>query len=766
MAPQADLVLVFRSSPGKVLSKPQARENARQATQQYTRLLDVLKQGGLRAVGKRGERDGQLLVLVSCPRNTLVRIAQRERHSDFLCGLPTTNPIDARNLDEVPLAPADHLRLIYSYMTSTTSDGGLGVAPGSPEWNRVESVMVLHDHAFNETWIRSWTTHSVNSAQFTKLRDQFGEAVALYFSFLAFYTRFLLFISLVGAGFYFLAAPYSMLYSSVLVLWTTAFVEWWRIKQRVLAVRWGTRGVFRVEKRRAQYVHLPWWQRDLRLLASLPVILLFAALLAVLMTGIFFFEAFVTQLYTGPGHRFISFSPTILFVLLVPRLMKLYHAYALALTRWENHAHQSRHDASLTLKTFSLSAIVSYLGLALSAFVYVPFGEEVMTAVQGALFQHGQPTARTPRWVVTLLIPFLNATSWVAEGVNGTLFNKSESAVPAGSTASSASAKPKGARLWEMDSMSARSKLSPTRLQDQMFALTVTNQVVNTFLEVGLPFILRAVTSFQRGKGLSLAAPAAGAAKKKRVSFEDQPGEGKGAGHAHSGEEDEKEEREFLERVRREVALPEYDLFEDYSEMVTQLGYVALWSTIWPLAPVMSLINNWFELRSDAFKIAVHTRRPLPMRTDTIGPWLDSLTFLSWLAFLTNSALVYLFKPRDHCTPLGTSLSHRHHHLSTPSARPQEILRAALLVALAASHGYFIVRAIVRHVLERALWRGSEEEREAERAEAVVKQEYLKGLGVADVVGNVPRATKTEEPMDAFWMRDEGLDELSRTKDS
>ncbi|OCH96405.1 DUF590-domain-containing protein [Obba rivulosa] len=760
MAPQVDLVLVFRSTPGKVLSKPQARENARQAAQQYTRLLDVLKQGGLRAVGKRGERDGQLLVLVSCPRSTLVRLAQRERHSDFLCGLPVTNPIDARELDAASLAPADHLRLVYSYVTSTPSDGGLGVAPGSSEWNRVESVMVLHDHAFNESWIRSWTTHSIRSAQFTKLRDQFGEAVALYFSFLAFYTRFLLVISLVGAGFYFIAAPYSTLYSSILVLWATVFVEWWRIKQRRLAVRWGTHGAVRVEKRRAQYVHLPWWQRDLRLLASLPVILLFAALLAVLMTGIFVFEAFVTQLYTGPGHRFISFSPTILFALLVPRLMKLYHAYALALTRWENHARQSRHDASLTLKTFALSAIVAYLGLALSAFVYVPFGEEVMAAVQNALFHHGQPTERTPRWVAALLTPFLNATSWVAEGVNDTLFNKSEVVPPVGG------ASPKGAWLWEMDSVSARSKLSPTRLQDQMFALTVTNQVVNAFIEVGLPFILRAVASFQRGKGLSLAVPAVGAAKKKRVSFEDQSGDGD-AGHAHDGkEEEEKEEREFMERVRREVALPEYDLFADYSEMVTQFGYVALWSTIWPLASVMSLINNWFELRSDAFKIAVHTRRPVPTRTDTIGPWLDSLTFLSWLAFLTNSALVYLFRPRDHCTPLATSLSHSHHRLTTPSAHPQEILRAAVLVALAASHGYYVVRAVVRHVLERALWRGSAEEREAERAETVVKQEYLKGLGVADVVEKVPSDSEANEPVDAFWTRDEGLDELSRTKES
>ena len=79
MAPQVDLVLVFRSSPGKVLSKPQARENARQATQQYTRLLEVLKNGRLQVVGKRGEKEGQLLVLVQCPESTLTRLVQRER---------------------------------------------------------------------------------------------------------------------------------------------------------------------------------------------------------------------------------------------------------------------------------------------------------------------------------------------------------------------------------------------------------------------------------------------------------------------------------------------------------------------------------------------------------------------------------------------------------------------------------------------------------------------------------------------------------------
>jgi hypothetical protein len=45
--------------------------------------------------------------------------------------------------------------------------------------------------------------------------------------------------------------------------------------------------------------------RELRVLASVPVILLFAGILAALLTGIFVLEAFVTQLYTGPGHKYI-----------------------------------------------------------------------------------------------------------------------------------------------------------------------------------------------------------------------------------------------------------------------------------------------------------------------------------------------------------------------------------------------------------------------------------------------------------------------------
>lgn len=254
---------------------------------------------------------------------------------------------------------------------------------------------------------------------------------------------------------------------------------------------------------------------------------------------------------------------------LVPRLLSVYHSYAVRFTNWENHGHQSTHEASLTIKTFSLSSIVAYGGLALSAFVYVPFGEEVMTWVQMHLFHRKTPI-------------FNNAAKTWASTVLST--------IPCGPTASAAADAVKNATgfgsnsthnqtLWETDSANARGKLNPSRLQDQMFAITVTNQVINTFLEIGLPYVMRAVESYRSGKGLNLANNSVGS-KKKRVAFEDDGGEAEIAKNANG-----KEEKEFMEKVKREVALPEYTLFSDYSEMVTQFGQVALWSTIWPLAP-------------------------------------------------------------------------------------------------------------------------------------------------------------------------------------
>ncbi|KAJ7691956.1 calcium-activated chloride channel-domain-containing protein [Mycena rosella] len=752
MLPEVDLVIAFRASRKTSVLKRHAVEDARKAEEQYTRLIKALSSAGLRAVGRRGESLGHLLVFVSCPQSLIQTLIQRERHSDFLSGLPTTPA--KRDDESQPLSPADRIRLVHAYITSTPADGGLGISPDSAQWDLVESVMALHDREFNERWIHAWTTNRFISVKQEHLREQFGDSVAMYFSFLHSYTQALVFPAALGVLFFLFGSPYSPAYSILVVLWSVVYVEWWRVRERILSLRFGTRGSFRVEKRRAQYIDgFPWWKRELRMIASLPVILLFAAVLVSLLTGIFVFEAFVTQLYTGPGHKYIAFSPTVLFVALVPRLLAVYQSIATRFTVWENHAHQSSHAASLTLKTFALSALVAYMGLGLSAFVYVPFGEGIMRTVQVWLFK-GSVRADAAA-------DAHNATA----GLNATEHTSG---------------------MWNVDSSAAGQKLNSGRLKDQMFAYTVTNQVVNTFVEIGLPYVLRGVESFRARKANG---NGKGDKGKKRVVFEDEKEKG-GA-----------EEREFLEVVRQQVALPEYELFGDYSEMVTQFGYVALWSTIWPLAPVMALVNNFFELRSDAFKITVHNRRPIPSRTDTIGPWLDTLSFLTWLAALTNSALVYLFCPRsqNYCNQPAVStstLDKVHQHIISVAsasagagpggavgdggAATRELLGTALLIALAASHGYIAVRAVVRHVMEKALWHASAEVRMREQSEREVKARFLAGLvGEVGVNGrsvdgdeivlesskDAPETLAETVPVEGlggFWDWDEGPAEIGR----
>jgi anoctamin-10 len=208
--------------------------------------------------------------------------------------------------DMQQLSNSERIRLIHSLITSTPKDGGLGISPEAPEWDLIESIFPLHDRKFNEHWIRAWKPRNKVSFQLDTTRDQFGDSIALYFAFLSSYTSFLVVPAILGLSAHFFLPPYSPVYSISLSIWSIAFVEWWRIHERILSLRFGTRGSFRVEKDRIQYTPgMSWWLGELRVLASIPVIILFAGVLSAILTVAFVFEAFVTELYQGPGKQII-----------------------------------------------------------------------------------------------------------------------------------------------------------------------------------------------------------------------------------------------------------------------------------------------------------------------------------------------------------------------------------------------------------------------------------------------------------------------------
>lgn len=299
------------------------------------------------------------------------------------------------------------------------------------------------------------------------------------------------------------------------------------------------------------------------------------------------------------------------------------------------------HQAAFVHKIFVLNFVTSYLPIFLTAFVYVPFAK--------------------------VLVPYLDIFQVTAQRFTS-----------------------KGmVETKDFD-------IDPNRLKKQIIYFTVTAQVVNFLLEAIVPIIKR--KAFKAVKEVQT-----------EMSHKNDQGQNK----------DHEEEAAFLQRVRNEAELDDYDVTVDYREMVVQfgeflalsdfalkfdanvwiLGYLSLFSVVWPLTACSFLINNWVEARSDAMKISVSSKRPIPWRSDSIGPWITSLGFLSWLGSLTSAAIVFIFSS----DPYG------------PDGHPSNIKAWALLLSiLFAEHLYLVVQYVVRYVISTMDSPGLQKER-AER---------------------------------------------------
>ncbi|XP_030197731.1 anoctamin-6 [Gadus morhua] len=81
-------------------------------------------------------------------------------------------------------------------------------------------------------------------------------------------------------------------------------------------------------------------------------------------------------------------------------------------------------------------------------------------------------------------------------------------------------------------------------------------------------------------------------------------------------------------------------LFYEYLEMVIQFGFVTLFVASFPLAPVLALVNNLFEIRVDAWKITTQFRRMVPEKAQDIGAWQPILQGVAILAVATNAMII------------------------------------------------------------------------------------------------------------------------------
>ncbi|RYE84804.1 MAG: hypothetical protein EOO65_01625, partial [Methanosarcinales archaeon] len=98
--------------------------------------------------------------------------------------------------------------------------------------------------------------------------------------------------------------------------------------------------------------------------------------------------------------------------------------------------------------------------------------------------------------------------------------------------------------------------------------------------------------------------------------------------------------------AQRQSSLETYDDFDDVAEMFVQFGQVTLFASMFPLAPLLALVNNVMEIHTDAFKLCT-VQRPHARRVASLGTWTAAFDMVSYAAVATNLALMYVAGTRD-----------------------------------------------------------------------------------------------------------------------
>ncbi|THV85027.1 DUF590-domain-containing protein [Aureobasidium pullulans] len=642
---ETDYVIVFRF----------ATTSKGEAGKKFAELVERLAKVGLATEVRNGNNHSLLIFVKVASEEHVNAEVYRSRVKDWIHGVRAAAPSKEtqKAIEDEPLHEAERYRIIYRMITNPEEEGGAGITPKDGEWKNVESIFALHDHTYNKEWITRWTKkYLLEPEDLDEIRNRLGEKIAFYFAFTQSYFTFLVFPAAFGATAWLLLGRFSPIYAIVSSLWCVIFVEYWKHQEVDLGVRWGVRGVSKIQTKRRHFEHekegtdpvtgekmlvFPATKRLQRQLLQVPFAIAAATVLGSLIATCFGIEIFISEIYNGPLKSVLVFLPTIILTTVMPILNGILTTFAERLTKFENYETDDAFKYAMTQKIFVLNFITSYLPVFLTAFVYVPFG--------------------------AVVVPYLDVFSLTARP-----FAENEKQLQAPKVGSFV--------------------INPDRLRKQIIYFTVTAQIVNLGMEVIVPYLKR--------QGFS-----------KYKEMQSERASKKGGATPSPTESDQPDEAPFLTRVRREAELDVYDVTSDLREMVIQFGYLALFSTVWPLTAVSFLANNWLELRADAVKICIEMQRPTPERADTIGPWLDSLSFLSWLGSITTAALVYLFS-NDGLGPDGT---------------PKDIRGWALLLTIFfAEHAFLIVRWAVQIGISKIDSPGRQKER---RDRYFTRQQYF-----------------------------------------
>merc|ERR1711865_1136132 len=81
------------------------------------------------------------------------------------------------------------------------------------------------------------------------------------------------------------------------------------------------------------------------------------------------------------------------------------------------------------------------------------------------------------------------------------------------------------------------------------------------------------------------------------------------------------------------------------SEMTVQYGFLALFAFSCQIAPLLAVLNNWVEIRSDSKKMLTVHQRPTVDVAEDLGIWDTIRMLVSLIAMTSNAAYIFFVCP-------------------------------------------------------------------------------------------------------------------------
>ncbi|XP_068441342.1 anoctamin-7 [Clinocottus analis] len=185
----------------------------------------------------------------------------------------------------------------------------------------------------------------------------------------------------------------TVFFSVFMSLWAVTFLEYWKRTRSVLSHRWDCSEFEETEERPrpeftamapmtmrnpvtgAEEPYFPQKTRFNRTMTGCMVIILMVVLVLMFLMGIILYRTIVTvfiyksgSFLTGSAGRVASISGSVLNLLVILMLSRLYTSLAHMLTRWEMHRTQSKYEDMFILKVFVFQFVNFY-----SSPVYIAF---------------------------------------------------------------------------------------------------------------------------------------------------------------------------------------------------------------------------------------------------------------------------------------------------------------------------------------------------------------------------------------------------------